>query len=273
MAGLSVAAASTELNHDSAGWPPWVSPLIAGLALFVSVAALVRASWKDRREAVWSYLQMLISAETVAARSKVGVAARSQGPIIPVGHEGESRYLSSLDQERLTDYRDAILRIMWIIPLSRPIVIRHVRGKDVATHEATKVYAHLNLMVPDLIRALRKWGHYFDWYETGERTNEVLRELPAVKNGFMRTKTILGNFRLPVELALGDGLGIVSNGVGRESGSRPRVGAGLTVKLVGKFRMVRNNKKSSGLWRGDSGLEKCKSEKRTLESIVSLASC
>lgn len=104
-------------------------------------------------------------------------------------------------QEKTTEYRDAIFRVMSIVQAAGTIVNRYVKLKYTATPEAVLVYSHLNIIMPDLRNALTNWGPEFDLWDSAKNTNMTLDALKPVKNGFAITQATVSDIRLPESTA------------------------------------------------------------------------
>lgn len=165
-----------------------ISVVIATLSAFASYSTYIHNVRKDDRDGVWQYLEWLLSPDTMHTRDRVGIAAREDPDTI-----NDPLKL----QEKTSEYRDAIFRLMSIVQAAGPIVNRHVKRKNTATPEAILVYNHLNLIIPDLRNALINWGAKFDLWDSAKNTNLTLDTLKPVKNGFEITQATVTQVRLP----------------------------------------------------------------------------
>lgn len=187
---------------------PLVLSAIAIVFTAVTIGINVRRSARDR---LWSYLQLLVSAETSRARSTVGEAARWLEPRARARmvklKEAEHNRLSIIGEPRLdawkeehARYRDAIFQLLWVVALAAPAldrghpVHRWVVGGSTALYRA-QVYQHLNLIVPDLYRAFDYWASTGDGSGSAGLADASLDALPKVQSHGIDGRIVLAEQR------------------------------------------------------------------------------
>lgn len=189
----------SDAGGTSSGGGFW-SSLGGGLPLVISLIAIVFTATtliantrKNARDSLWSYLQVLVSAETARARSIVGEAARWDVPraraLMVRLSQSDSRSLAGVSEHDRDSYardRDAIFQLLWVVALAAPslesgsLLHRWVVGESTNFYRA-QVYEHLNLIVGDLHVAYDLWIRNLEGKESGQLADSSLDVLPAVQ--------------------------------------------------------------------------------------------
>lgn len=171
--------------------------ILSVVAIVFTAVTLVVNTRRSDREALWNYLQLVVSVETGLARSTVGEAARWQAPaararMVRLRNAAKGDY-SGVSKSLLPDweaeharYRDAIFQLMWLVALATPALQsgsklhRRVVGRSSDLYRA-QVYEHLNLIVPDLRVAYDYWASGLDSDESAKLADKSLDALSPVQ--------------------------------------------------------------------------------------------
>lgn len=171
--------------------------VLSVVAIVFTAVTLVVNTRRSDREALWNYLQLVVSVETGLARSTVGEAARWQEPaararMVRLRNAASGNY-SGVSKKLLPDweaeharYRDAIFQLLWLVALAAPALQsgsnlhRRVVGRSSDLYRA-QVYEHLNLIVPDLRVAYDYWASNLDSDESAKLADKSLDALSSVQ--------------------------------------------------------------------------------------------
>lgn len=189
----------TEAGVGDGFWSVLLSVLpllLSAVAIVFTAVSIVINMRKSARDRLWSYLQLLISAETSRARAVVGQAARWEPPAARARMvkltQAENNRISAVGEPHLdawkaqhADYRDAIFQLLWVVALAAPtlgggLVHRLVVGRSTDRDRAL-VYQHLNLIVPDLHQAFDFWAKGADSSGSAGLADASLDALPKVQ--------------------------------------------------------------------------------------------
>lgn len=196
--GQSDAGGSSDAGNVG-GWGYLLDVLpigVASLALIVSGATFLMNSKKAARDALWAYLQLVVSSETARARSVVGVAARVEPPKASARqvHLANARRgnlapgIAALEkwQTEMDELRDAAFQLLWVVALSGPAmgqrgrVGRVLEGRSTELYRA-QVYEHLNLIIPELLVTMKVWGREIESEDSAKIADAALESLPPVQ--------------------------------------------------------------------------------------------
>lgn len=193
---LSGGVSVSDGGGDPAASMLSVLPIVLStIAIVFTAITLVFNTRKSARDALWSYLQVLVSSETARSRSTVGEAARVEQPkaaarIVKLSQWKRGQFSTLTYPElpaweaELERYMDAIFQMMWVVSLAAPAlgshsgVVRLVVGRSTALYRA-QVYEHLNLIMPDLYTAVELWGAGFDSGDSRDLVDAALDAIPS----------------------------------------------------------------------------------------------
>lgn len=169
---------------------------IAVLALFVSLSTFLMNSRKAARDALWSYLQLVVSSETARARSVVTEASRVESAWVHsrrtlIANEARKGRLPSDSlpaqwQAQFDEVRDASLGLLWVVALAGPAAAQRGRLDRLIGWRNTElyraqVYEHLNLIVPELSKTMRVWEDDLSSLGPAQIVDAALDSLPQTQ--------------------------------------------------------------------------------------------
>lgn len=169
---------------------------IAVLALFVSLSTFLMNSRKAARDALWSYLQLVVSSETARARSVVTEASRVESAwvnsrrtlIANQARKGRlpSDSLPTQWQAQFDEVHSASLKLLWVVALAGPAAAQRGRLDRLIGWRNTElyraqVYEHLNLIVPQLSKTMRVWEDDLSSLGPAQIVDAALDSLPQTQ--------------------------------------------------------------------------------------------
>lgn len=144
-----------------------ISFVVSIVSIVIAVISYVETHWERERRTTLDAAEELLTDRAQWARSVVRRAARAD----------------TLSDEGYREFTDAVFTLLWAIQRAR-FSTRIIKRTSIAPNEATWLYQQLDVMVPDIAKAMHKHEKpETEWGQSLDDADNVIKRLPQEIKG------------------------------------------------------------------------------------------